>query len=53
MCMKWKDGKKLDVILVTNMDAWRQRLDVSTANRSFDLRVERDQGSHQRNHKED
>merc|ERR1711957_29481 len=30
MCMKWKDGKKLDVILVTNMDAWRQRLDKET-----------------------
>ena len=29
MCMKWKEGKTLDVIQVTNMDAWRQRLDVS------------------------
>lgn len=27
--LKWKEGKKMDVILATNMDAWRQRLDVS------------------------
>ena len=32
MCMKWKDGKKMDMILATNMDAWRQRLDVRSTN---------------------
>lgn len=45
MCMKWKDGKKLDVILVTNMDAWRQRLDVRLPVQAVTVRcLERNQG---------
>ena len=30
MSLKWVKGKTPDVIQVTNMDAWRQRIDVNS-----------------------
>ena len=34
MSLKWVKGKTPDVIQVTNMDAWRQRIDVNSIARN-------------------